>query len=461
MKQILVGIFLAYLRVAARIQLFKIRPQIVGLTGSVGKTSLRNAITAVLAGTYRVKYSKKANSETGIPLDLLDLHPRNYSLGDWVRLGLSVPIQLLANWKKYDVYVVELGIDDPFPPKNMEYLLRFIKPDIGVFLNVAPVHAEQFSKVLPPKRRLTFQQREKLILEAIAQEKGKLITRLPADKIAVVNRDDALVWRQAKKTRARVVAFGKQDHNQVIVGSVTHQFSAKKHLTPQDVQTTFEFRRQGRSYLLTLPLLVPAYYASTLAAALTVGLQMGIPMEKSLMALGERFVLPPGRMTVFAGIHQSLIIDSSYNASKQSTLGTLELLSKIPQKPKVVVLGDMRELGQVAGSEHGIVAKKILAVTDQVILIGPLTLKHVLPIVSPKLPTHWFPNSWQAARFTHQNLLTGSVILVKGSQNTIFTEIVVESLLQNEREAGRLCRRGPFWESQRQALKVEAKPALG
>ncbi|EKD62077.1 MAG: hypothetical protein ACD_52C00312G0001, partial [uncultured bacterium] len=442
------------LRLAARIQLFKIRPQIVGLTGSVGKTSLRNAITAVLSGTYRVKYSKKANSETGIPLDLLDLHPRDYSLGDWVRLGLSVPIQLLVNWKKYDVYVVELGIDDPFPPKNMEYLLRFIKPDIGVFLNVAPVHTEQFSKLLPSDVVVSPKQKTRLILQAIALEKGKIITRLPADKIAVVNRDDVLVWKQAQKTKARVVTFGKQDQSKVIIKSVTHQFAAKNRLRPQDVQTHLEFRYQGHTYGLSLPLLVPDYYASTLAAALTVGLQMGITMEKILMALGERFVLPPGRMSLFAGTHQSLIIDSSYNASKQSTLGTLELLSKIPQKPKVVVLGDMRELGAVAGSEHGIVAKKILAVADQVILIGPLTRKYVLSVVSPKLPTRWFANSWEAAAWLKKKLKAGSVVLVKGSQNMIFTEVVVEQLLAYSQDKNSLCRRGRYWNEQRQKSRL-------
>lgn len=455
MRQIIIKLFLAYLRFVARIQLAKIRPQIVGLTGSVGKTSLRNAIVAVLAGTYSVKYSKKANSETGIPLDLLDLHPKDYSLTDWLHLSLLVPVKLLTNWKRYDVYVVELGIDDPFPPKNMEYLLRFIKPDIGVFLNVAPVHAEQFSKVLPTKRRLTSQQREKLILEAIAQEKGKLITRLPVDKIAVVNRDDALVWHQAEKTGAKVMAFGKQNHNQVIIGSVTHQFAAKKNLIPQDIQTLFEFTHRGQVYVLSLPLLVPEYYASTLAAALTVGIQMGIGMKKGLISLGERFVLPPGRMSLFTGLKNTLLIDSSYNASKSATLGALALLNQVPQRPKVVVLGDMRELGELTETEHQKVAKEILAIADQVVLIGPLTQQYVLPIVTQKLPTRWFANSWKAATWLQKNLEPNSAVLVKGSQNTIFTEIVVERLLAKPQETYQLCRRGPFWDRQRLALKAK------
>jgi UDP-N-acetylmuramoyl-tripeptide--D-alanyl-D-alanine ligase len=454
-KQLIISLFLAYLRLAAQIQLKKIHPWIVGLTGSVGKTSLRNAIVAVLASKYRVKYSKKANSEIGIPLDLLDLHVRDYRFWDWLRLGLLVPINLLTNWRRYDVYVVELGIDDPFEPKNMGYLLRFIKPDIGVFLNVAPVHAEQFGKVLPTGKSLSDKQKEQLILEAIAWEKGKLITQLPAGKIAVVNRDDSLVWRQAKKTKAKVVAFGKLAKGGVAVGKLTYQFAAKKHLTPQAIQTHVTFTHRHQTYVLSLPLLVPEYYASTLAAALAVGVQMGIGVEKGLVSLGERFVLPPGRLNCFAGIRDSLLIDSSYNASKSSTLGALDLLKQVPQSPKVVVLGDMQELGELAETEHRSVAKAILDVADQVVLVGPLAQAYVLPLVVQKLPTRWFPNSWEAATWLSKNLRTGSVVLVKGSQNTIYTEIVVEQLLANSQDKSRLCRRSPYWERQRQSLKAK------
>ena len=102
MKQLLINLFLFYLRTSARIQLFKIKPKIIALTGSAGKTSLRNAVFAVLKNKFRCKQSIKANSETGIPLDLLGLYPRDYSWLDWLRLTLLVPIKLLTNWQKYD-----------------------------------------------------------------------------------------------------------------------------------------------------------------------------------------------------------------------------------------------------------------------------------------------------------------------------------------------------------------------
>ena len=453
MKKFLISIFLTYLRLAAKIQLFKINPKIVALTGSVGKTSLRQAITVVLKQKFKIKQSIKANSETGIPLDLLDLHPRDYSLGEWLKLAGLVLVQLLTNWRNYEIYIVELGIDDPFPPRNMEYLLRFIHPDMSVFLRVALVHSEQFSKLLPKNKQLSIKEKERFLLNQIAQEKGRILVDLPKNKIGIINYDDKLIWKEAQKSPAKIVGFGKKLKGEGIrIGSVNYQFSKKKQFSAQNISTVFYFFDQNRKYQLKLPLLIPEYYAYTLAAALVVGSQLDIGLEDSCRALEENFVLPPGRMSVFLGIKNSLLIDSSYNASKEPTLGALDLLGKIPIKNKIVALGDMRELGEMAGIEHRQVAKKINKVAKEVVLIGPLTKKYILPIVQSKKSVKWFINSWQAAAYLKRNLKKDSVILIKGSQNMIFMEIVVEALLKNKKDRTKLCRRGKFWEKQRAKL---------
>ena len=443
-KKVVIAIFLAYLRLAARIQLFKIKPKIVALTGSQGKTSLLNAVFSVLSLKYRVKKSTKANSETGIPLDLLDLHPVNYSLIEWLKLAFLVPIRLLTNWKKYDVYLVELGVDDPYPPKNMEYLLGFIKPDIAIFLNVALVHAQQFSKLIPKSKRFEARKdRENFLLSSIAREKGKIITFLDEDKTAIVNRDDLWVWKMAKKTKAKLISFGKNksQENGIRIKSAS--------LKSSDLTTAFSFEYRKQNCQINLPFLVPEHYASTLAAALAAGLAMGVDLSEACQALEEGFVLPPGRMTLFKGIKDSLLIDSSYNASKKPTLDALDLLTKVPAKAKIVVLGDMRELGLMAEQEHRQVAEKILKAADQVVLIGPLTKEYVLPMIKGKKPVKWFENSWLAGKYLKKNLIKDSVILIKGSQNKIFTEIITQALLKNKKDRKKLCRRGRYWEKQR------------
>jgi len=446
-KKVVIAIFLAYLRLAARIQLFKIKPKIVALTGSQGKTSLRNAVFSVLSLKYKVKKSIKANSETGIPLDLLDLHPVNYSLIEWLKLAFLIPIRLLTNWKKYDVYVVELGVDDPYPPKNMEYLLGFIKPEIAIFLNVSLVHTQQFSQLISKNKRLeTREDREGLLLSLIAREKGKMITLLDEDKTAIVNRDDLWVWKMAKKTRAKLISFGKNksQKNGIRIKSTN--------LKPSDLATVFSFEYRKQTYQINLPFLLPEHYASTLAAALAAGLAMKVDLAEACQALEEGLILPPGRMTLFKGIKDSLLIDSSYNASKKPTLDALELLTKVPAKPKTVVLGDMRELGIMAEQEHQQVAEKILKVADRVVLIGPLTKEYVLPMIEGKKPVKWFENSWLAGKYLKKNLKKDSVILIKGSQNKIFAEIVTQALLKSKKDERKLCRRGSYWEKQRANL---------
>lgn len=447
-KKILINCFLWYLRTAAKIQLWKIKPKIIALTGSVGKTSLRNAIFAVLKDNFKVKKSVKANSETGLPLDILGLHPQDYSFFDWLKLSLLIPLKLLTNWQKYDYYIAELGVDEPLPPKNMEYLLSFIHPDMAIFLNVAPVHTQQFEKIIPKNKIFASdQEREEFLTQAIAKEKGKIITHLSADKIAIVNADDQLIMEQVKKSQAQIFSFGKESKNLQLT---TYNFQLSG--------TKFSYRYKNKEFTLELPYLLPGYYGSTFAAAILVALHLNLTYEQITNELMNNFQLPPGRMSVFKGIKNTTIIDSSYNASKIPTLGALQLLKSLKTNvKKIFVFGDMRELGDQAKNEHQEVARDILKTVDQLILIGPLTKQFVLPLTQGKIPTDWFSNSYKAADWLKNNLKGKEIILIKGSQNTIFTEIVVEALLANKNDTIKLCRRDKFWDQQRKSLIYSGK----
>lgn len=453
MKRLFINFFLWYLRIAARIQLFKIKPKIIALTGSAGKTSLRNAIFSVLKDNFKCKQSIKANSETGIPLDLLDLYPRDYSWLDWLRLSLLIPWQLLFNWQKYDYYIVELGVDDPFPPKNMGYLLSFIKPDISIFLNVSLVHTMQFEKLIKQDKKFkSIDDKRRFLVRAIAKEKGRIITTLGKNKIGIINADDPLVLAEARKSKAKIYYFGRKRGMRI------------KGYKISSGGTSFKYQHQDRRVSLKLSYLLPEYYSYTFGAALLSGKILGLSLKQAVDAIEKNFIIPPGRMGLFKGIKNTTIIDSSYNASEVSTLGALDLLNKAgKQKEKIFVFGDMRELGTQAKIEHQQVAKKVLKVVDRLILIGPLTKKHVLPLVSSKIRysivpdkinTKWFKNSWLVGDWLKKNLKGGEIILIKGSQNTIFTEIVVEALLANKKDKSKLCRRGRFWDRQRRQSEV-------
>jgi len=454
MKKFFSRLFLWYLRLAARLQLAKVRPRVIALAGSVRKTSPRNALGAVLKDRFRIKVSEKANSETGLPLDILGLHPQTYSVGDWLRLSLLIPIKLLTNWEKYDFYIAELGVDDPFPPKNMSYLLTFIKPEIAIFLSVAPVHTQQFEKLVGRKKFRSPAEKNSFLLKAIAREKGRLVVSLPKDKKALINIDDKLVLAEGKKSRAQLYFFGRSAGNK----NQTARLKPTCFLKTTSYQlfsrgTSFGYQYQRQKAQLKVNYLLPEYYGSTFGAALLTGLILGFSLKEAVSSLAGNFSLPPGRMSLFKGIKGTILIDSSYNASRRSVLGALEMLNRLGQRTgrnRIFVFGDMRELGNEAKREHRLVAKEIIFSADRLVLIGPLTKKWIWPLVKDKLQAQWFPNSFQAADWLKNHLAGREIILVKGSQNTIFTEIVTEALLADKNEAIKLCRRGKFWHKQRQ-----------
>lgn len=148
MKKVLQTQFLKYIRILSKLQLAKIKPVIVGVSGSEGKTSTTDAIKLVLDTKYTVKKTGKANSETGVPLDILGIEVKSYSVKNWIKLALLSIWKLATNWEKYDIYVVEMGIDSPFEPKNMGYLLKVISPDIGVLTSISSVHAENYAPLV-------------------------------------------------------------------------------------------------------------------------------------------------------------------------------------------------------------------------------------------------------------------------------------------------------------------------
>lgn len=427
-----------WLRFWAKLALAVVKPTIIGITGSAGKTSCRDTIALVAQLKFkRVKVSDKANSESGIPADILGLHFIDYSPFDWLRVCLLAPLSAISYFifhiLYFEAYVVEMGVDEPVAPKNMEYLLTILQPQIGVLLNVLPVHMMQFEKYLKTKDR------EELV-KAIAVEKGKLLTQNLALKVAIVNADQEQI---PAFRHSNTITFGKSEKADINVIN----FSASL------METTLVLQFNKINYEIKLPnFALPDYYGETLAAAFAAGIALSINPQKIVETLSRKFILPPGRGQLLKGINNSIIIDSSYNASCEPMIGSLELLKVISgNKSKIVVLGDMRELGKQAKVEHEVVAKKIMETADKTILVGPLMKKYVQPILEQNgFWVKWFMTAGEAAVYVKNNLPKNSVILIKGSQNTIFLEIVTEALLVNKEDVKKLCRREKFWDKQRQ-----------
>ncbi len=447
MKQTVSLLILNYLRLLAKLQLLKNRPLIIGITGSAGKTSTRNALAAILQDHFKIKVSYKANSESGLPLNILGLTLKNYSVQEWLRVILLAPIKLLTNWSQYDVYIAEMAIDSPYSPKNMSYLLKIISPQIGIFLNARPLHSYNFDPLIKSRQP---QQRIEEAVELIANEKGKLIQALPKKGQAVLNYDDNNIYRFKNLTKADTISFGQKKGADITFEVIQQSL----------IGSSFKFKYQDQPETIKFKQYVlPDHFGYSFSAALAAGTALDITFKQAVRSLQKNFELPPGRSSLIKAVNNAYILDSSYNSSAQPLLDSLALLEKISPKRKLALLGDMRELGAEAQFEHKKITQTVKQTCDLVVLIGPQMKKFVLPrLQKTNIEAHWFAKVNQAVPLLKNKLQPDDVLLVKGSQNELFLEYAVEKLmLHKEKTDELLCRRGEYWREQRRKIIEEEK----
>ena len=437
---------LYYLRFFAWVALFLNRPKkIIGITGSVGKSSARNAVDAILRDHFKTMVVKQGNSETGVPLGILGINPGNYTFFDWLRIIFTCPFKI-DNLKGSEYLIVEMGIDSPLPPKNMDYLLTIIKPDIAVVLNVYTVHTAQFDVLFKTIKNKV--KKSKMILEKIIEEKMKLIT-VGKPEIGIYNynlKSASFVKAMEGKQNSNLISFGKESNSDLVM--LNHKVDLQK--------TNFEFlfKKENRQFNLEINnYILPEGYGEVFAASILVGLELGLTIEQIIFGLQKYFSLPASRGSLFKGLKSTLIIDSSYNASREAVINFIDLtsdLSKQEKRPLVFVLGDMRELGDEAREEHMKIVERIIEKKpNRVILTGPLTKKYILPVLKKRfrktVKVKWLKTSILAGEFLKRHLPYRGIILFKGSQNEIFLEEAVKKILKNKEDFKKLCRQNDFW----------------
>ena len=438
MKRFLVPLYLRYIKFFAKLRLGRIKPLIIGIGGSSGKSSLSHLVFFVLSEKLSVHSSKGKNSETGIPLDILGIEIKDYTLYSWIKSAVETPFKLLFNKDKFDIYIAEMGIDSPYAPKNMSYLLSILKPNIAALTNIDIEHSMNFDDLVEGKHSKT---RKEEIIKAIANEEGKLLKLLESNQKAVVNLDDPNI-KNLLPLRANTLRVSEKNKNA--------DFYIKNIIqTKTDFEVKFRFLKDEFVVRINQPL--PAYYAITIVMAIAVCFASGVSIRKIIDLIEKKFLLPPGRFSVFKGIKNTTIFDSSYNNSLKSAVGAIELVGKIGEgSRKVAILGDMRELGTLSKIQHEALAGVISKNIDFAILIG----KDIQNYTSPKLKEESFNHlSFMTYSDAKDEILkkikAGDLILVKGSQNELYLERVVELLLLNKKDKDLLPRRGSFWDKKR------------
>jgi len=447
-RKLLIKFVLSYFRFFAKSALRKNKPTIIGIAGSVGKSSLRNAVSAILKQSNAL--SLAGNSETGIPLSILGLQHGDYSAFSWLKNLLKAPFRT-NNLKGIEYLIAEMGIDDPYPPKNMDYLLTILKPDIAVSLNVSATHTMQFEKAIPTGQKKTLDR----LIDAIAYEDTKIITKSNC-KIGIYNNDNKYIKKYLDKFRkeggTKLLTFGKEKENSIRLSD--YEVSIKK------TKFTFTLNEKTKRELTVVfkDSALPKAYADTFAAAILVARSLKIPIKSIDENLESNYTVPAGRASVFNGIRKSTIIDSTYNASKESMLAFLDLLKELKRttkRPVVFVFGDMRELGVAAKEEHEEVARYAKEIVNSVYCVGPQTKEFAYPILKDtnrRMYKDSSKNSIQLGLHLKESLLDNAIILFKGSQNEIFLEEAIKFILENPQDEKRLCRQSEYWKNTKAAF---------
>ncbi len=399
----------AFLKILSAAVLKKYKPKVIGITGSVGKTSAKRAVSLVLEDYSPVASPKNYNTEIGVPLTILGAENPGRSFWGWCRVLLSGFKLLLFKSGNYpQVLILEMAADHP---GDIGYLTSFTRPQIGVITSVGPTHLEFFGN-----------------LETVVKEKSNLVLGLPEDGTAVINIDQAALAELSSHLKSKVITFGLHNAD----------------LTADDIK--IDRQRGGLEFILIyhekstkvkVPDLVgqPAVY--TLLAAAGVGVAYGMELEEIAKKL-SRYSPPPGRLNLLPGIKYTKIIDDSYNSSPLAVKAALDVLLHLScQGDKYAVLGDMLELGAYTRQAHQEVGRDVARFgIDYLVTVGERAKDIAVAAreygMNPDR-IFSFDNSVEAGKFLQDRIQEGDLILVKGSAAMAMEKIVKEIMAEPER----------------------------
>lgn len=411
----------------------KYNPKIVGITGSVGKTSAKEAIGAVLAGKFRVrKTEKNYNNEIGLPLTIIGIEGGENSILRWGMVFLKWIWVLIFPIEYPEILVLEMGADRP---GDIKYLTSFIKPNAGVITDFSSSHIEFFKNI-----------------EGVAKEKSILVKELDEKGLAVINADNPLVAKLEDQLKCAVITFGFSDAAQMRATDINFSFGEDQELKG----LSFKLNYKGTTLPVRLNNVLAKHQVYSALAAVAVGVGFGINLVEAGASL-EKFSFPVGRMNLISGIKKSHIIDDTYNSSPTSAAAAINALNEInivavpneKKSGKIIVLGDMLELGNEEEEKHREIGRRIAEVGCDIFMAVGKRIKwageEMAKAGFPQEKIFYFENPMEAGKKLKDLISEGDHILVKGSQG-MRMEKAVEEIMQNPNEAKKfLCRQTKHW----------------
>ncbi len=337
---------------------------VIGLTGTNGKTTTKELIREVLATHFTVAATQgNLNNDIGVPRTVLSI-------------GADA-----------DIAVVEMGANHP---DDISALTWVSQPDYGLITNVGKAHLLGFGS-----------------FEGVKKAKGQLYDWLSEhDGQAFVNVDDDNLYEMAVSRPLSIIPYGVAGEDAEIL--------------PTSAENPFLRMSIGGEVLETK--LVGAYNAANVMAALAVGRQFGIPLKDGLAAIAA--YTPSNNRSQMTRTERNVIIEDAYNANPSSMAAALDNFALLQSDCKIVMLGDMRELGEDSVKEHVKILKKLddCGLTHAC-LVGDEFRKALEETGTPEY-VKWFATSDDLAAALTERPLTGATVLVKGSNSMRMGKVI-------------------------------------
>lgn len=411
----------------------KYRPRVIGISGSIGKTGVKEYVNFVLQTKFRTRASfKNYNNELGLPLSILGLTSPGRNLKAWLSVFFQAFKLLLFKDKNFpEVLILEMGVDRV---GDMDYLLSIVRPDIGLLSHVSHSHLEHFGS-----------------LERIKKEKAKLVKNLNRSGTAILNFDNIHLRNLSRdiKGQVRTWTYGLDSGADFWAKDIVFSWSSDQN--PSSF-CGFNFKLEHRGSIVPVSLPQALSYSSIYSAlaAVAVGLALDLNLIELAAGLNQAISIP-GRMNVLTGIKNSIIIDDSYNASPDSTLNALAALARLDKGSgrKIAVLGDMLELGEYSLEGHRLIGRKIAELDlDHLFLIGSqaqIIGQEAVRRGWPENNISNFSRVEEALDFIRNGILERDLILVKASQGVRLEKAVKAIIAESDRAGELLVRQGPEW----------------
>jgi len=412
----------------ARQIILKYNPKVVGITGSIGKTSAKEAVSAVLAHKFSVRKNiKNYNNELGVPLTIIGEESGGRSIIKWFNVWLKARKLLNTTDNNYpEVLVLEMGADKP---GDIEYLVQIAPCTVGVVTTIGPSHLEAFGTV-----------------ENVAKEKQKIVTHLDKNAKAILNYDDEMVRAMAERTKAEVIFYGQTEAADVYAVDTFNQG------IKMDIDgIKFKIADKTSSVPVFLPGVVGVHQINAALIAAAVGKSLGMNLVDVAEGL-QNYHAPKGRMNLIEGADDTLLIDDTYNSSPKAAIAAVEAVAKLqlaPVERKGAILGDMLELGDYTDQAHFELGQKVAELgLNYIVCVGKNREKLAEGALKGGLSAeqiYKFENSDLAGQEVKKLIKSRDLILIKGSQGARMEKVVKVLMRYSEKAGDLLVRQTSDW----------------